>query len=88
MSEPGDELITTLSRHDVREPFPSDLSATQIYHLACPASPDRFAEAPLEILETCFQGTTNVLNFARRCNARVLLASTSGKLSNANSHQC
>jgi UDP-glucuronate decarboxylase len=61
----------------VTEPLPDVLRACRIYHLACPASPVLFTKRPLEILETCFRGTRNVLEAARRWNARVLLASTS-----------
>lgn len=53
----------------------------QIYHLACPASPDHFEESPIDILETCFQGTKNVLDLAVGCGARILIASTSGEFS-------
>ncbi|KAI1372101.1 UDP-glucuronic acid decarboxylase 1 [Hypoxylon crocopeplum] len=65
-------------RHDVTQPFPEDIgSVDRIYHLACPASPKRFPESPLGILETCFKGTQNVLDLAAKTGARVLLASTS-----------
>ncbi|KAI1271186.1 UDP-glucuronic acid decarboxylase 1 [Xylaria sp. FL0933] len=65
-------------RHDVTQPFPDSIkSLDRIYHLACPASPKRFPEAPLGILNTCFIGTTNVLELGKRTGARVLLASTS-----------
>ncbi|KAI1194942.1 UDP-glucuronic acid decarboxylase 1 [Nemania serpens] len=65
-------------RHDVSQPFPDTIgSVDRIYHLACPASPTRFPEAPLGILNTCFLGTTNVLELGKKTGARVLLASTS-----------
>lgn len=61
-------------------PFPEDIqNVSEIYHLACPASPKHFAKNPIEILQTCYQGTKNVLDFAVKCKARVLLTSTSGK---------
>lgn len=63
----------------MREPLPDVEDLEQIYHLACPASPDDFERAPIEILETCFLGTRNVLELATVRRARVLLASTSGK---------
>lgn len=50
-----------------------------IYHLACPASPDHFERSPVEILDTCFQGTKNVLDLALKSKAKVLIASTSGE---------
>ncbi|KEY72376.1 hypothetical protein S7711_01050 [Stachybotrys chartarum IBT 7711] len=62
---------------DVRVDFPDLGHVDQIYHLACPASPDHFDVSPIEILETCFRGTKNVLDLAVRYKARVLLASTS-----------
>lgn len=62
---------------DVREPLPDVEDVEQIYHLASPASPDHFAVSPIEILETNFLGTKNVLNLAVIRKARVLLASTS-----------
>ncbi|KAI8274709.1 hypothetical protein K4K56_001658 [Colletotrichum sp. SAR 10_98] len=68
----------TFLRHNVAEPFPEQLeNASRIYNLACPASPKRFPQAPLGILETCYVGTKNVLDLAYRSGARVLLASTS-----------
>ncbi|KAK2750156.1 UDP-glucuronic acid decarboxylase 1 [Myotisia sp. PD_48] len=68
----------TFIQHDVSKPFPPEVQhVDQIYHLACPASPKRFPENPLGILDTCFAGTRNVLELGLRCNARVLLASTS-----------
>ncbi|CAH0054443.1 unnamed protein product, partial [Clonostachys solani] len=62
---------------DVRNKYPIRETPKQIYHLACPASPDHFGESPIEILETCFRGTQNSLDLAVSCNARVLIASTS-----------
>ncbi|KAI9163670.1 UDP-glucuronic acid decarboxylase [Paramyrothecium foliicola] len=62
---------------DVRKTLPQFASLKEIYHLACPASPDHFETRPLEILETCFQGTKNVLELALKHKARLLLASTS-----------
>ncbi|KAK6207604.1 hypothetical protein QIS74_12685 [Colletotrichum tabaci] len=68
----------TFLRHNVTEPFPKTLEkADRIYNLACPASPKKFPEAPLGILETCYMGTKNVLDLASKTGARVLLASTS-----------
>ncbi|KAI6781605.1 uncharacterized protein J7T54_005316 [Emericellopsis cladophorae] len=62
---------------DIRERLPDVGHVEQIYHLACPASPDRFEESPVEILETCFQGTKNIFDLGVKCGARVLIASTS-----------
>ena len=49
----------------------------QVYNLACPASPPRYQEDPIDTLRTNVIGTQNVLEFARSCNAQVLQASTS-----------
>ncbi|KAK9774373.1 putative UDP-glucose 6-dehydrogenase [Seiridium cardinale] len=66
-----------LIRQDVRDPAPEVAGVTEIYHLACPASPDLFEERSIEILETCFQGAKNMLDPAVRSKARILIASTS-----------
>jgi len=62
---------------DVRDPIPWIDGVDQIYHLACPASPVYFETQPIDILQTCFIGASNVLDYAVKQNARVLLASTS-----------
>ncbi|KAF4341559.1 UDP-glucuronic acid decarboxylase 1 [Fusarium beomiforme] len=64
-------------QHDVRDPLPWIDGVEQIYHLACPASPVHFETQPIDILQTCFNGASNVLDYALKHNARVLLASTS-----------
>lgn len=48
-----------------------------IFHLACPASPIYYQEDPITTSKTCFIGTLNVLELARRNNARILFTSTS-----------
>lgn len=48
-----------------------------IWHLACPASPPRYQEDPLQTIATCYQGTLNMLELAHKTNATILLASTS-----------
>lgn len=62
----------------MRDPLPDIKEVTHIFHLACPASPDHFESSPIEILETCFDGTKNMLDLAVKNNARILIASTSG----------
>ena len=54
-----------------------DGEVSEIYHLACPASPPKYQMDPIHTLETNFLGTTNVLKLAKKWGARVLLASTS-----------
>lgn len=51
--------------------------ASQIYHLACPASPKAYSARPFETLMINLLGTLNVLAFATKQKARVLFASTS-----------
>ena len=61
--------------HDVIEPI--DLDITHIYHLACPASPVHYQKDPLYTIKTNFLGGLNILELAKKTNARVLFASTS-----------
>lgn len=49
----------------------------EIYHLACIASPPKYKEYSIETLMTSFVGTKNVLDLAKRYNAKVLFTSTS-----------
>lgn len=62
--------------HDVNEVLAFD-NIDEIYHLACPASPIWYQKDPVFTTKTCVLGTINVLNLARKTNAKVLLASTS-----------
>lgn len=64
-------------RHDVIEPIEIDSNIDQIYHLACPASPPKYQIDPIYTLKINFIGTLNILELARKKNARVLLSSTS-----------
>jgi len=67
----------SLIRHDIIEPLPSGLRPTQIYNLACAASPPRYQIDPVHTLRTCVQGAFNLLELARSSGARILQASTS-----------
>jgi len=49
----------------------------QIFNLACPASPPRYLKLPLETINTCTIGLTNVLNIAMKYNSVIVQASTS-----------
>jgi UDP-glucuronate decarboxylase len=71
LNNPHFELI----RHDVVEPI--RLEVDQIWHLACPASPQQYQRNPISTAKTCVLGTLNMLGLAKRCNARMLFASTS-----------
>lgn len=67
----------TLVRHDVIEPIRLDMLPTQIYNLACPASPPHYQADPVHTLRSCVDGAYNLLELARRSGARILQASTS-----------
>lgn len=49
----------------------------QIYHLACPASPEQYQKNPLHTIETNYVGTRNLLDLAKQHKAKFLLTSTS-----------
>ncbi|NWG46452.1 MAG: SDR family oxidoreductase [Alphaproteobacteria bacterium] len=51
--------------------------ADEIYHLACAASPPHYQADPIHTMMTCVVGTAAFLDYAARCGARFLLASTS-----------
>jgi len=65
-----------LIEHDIVNPISLD-NIDQIYHLACPASPVHYQFDPIKTAKTNFLGTLNMLELAKQCNARILLASTS-----------
>ena len=71
----------SLVEHDITESLDLALSADDgfdaILDFASPASPDDFANLPLEILSVGSTGTRNLLNLAAAHGARFLLASTS-----------
>lgn len=67
-----------LVRHDVVDPFMIEVS--EIYHLACPASPLHYQYNPTKTVKTSVMGTINMLGLAKRTKARFLLTSTSGEL--------
>jgi UDP-glucuronate decarboxylase len=69
--EPRFELM----RFDVT--FPLYVEVDEIYHLACPASPVFYQRDPVQTTKTCVHGSINMLGLAKRCNAKILLASTS-----------
>lgn len=62
-------------KHDIVEPI--NIDCDYIFNLACPASPQIYQRNPLHTLDTCYVGAKNLLELARRNNARILQASTS-----------
>ncbi len=71
LGKPNFELI----RHDVTQPI--WLEVDQIYHLACPAAPGHYQFNPIKTIKTSVIGSINMLGVAKRCGAKILLASTS-----------
>ena len=67
----------TFKEQDITFPFFTEESIHQIYHLACPASPLDYQNFPLETLWTSACGTRNVLELARKHDAKFLFTSTS-----------
>ncbi len=71
LDKPNFELI----RHDIT--MPVYLEVDEIYSLACPAAPGHYQYNPIKTIKTSVVGAINVLGMAKRCNAKVLQASTS-----------
>lgn len=70
-TNPNFSLIT----HDICAPF--DQEVDEIYNLACPASPIHYQYDPIYTTKTSVLGALNVLELAKKYNAKVLQASTS-----------
>lgn len=62
-------------RHDITQPL--HVEVDQIYNLACPASPIHYQYNPIKTIKCSTVGVVNMLGLAKRCNARILQASTS-----------
>jgi len=63
--------------HDITNPLSVEGPCDRVYDLACPASPLDFGPRRLQILDACSRGVWQLLDFARRHEARLLHASTS-----------
>ena len=63
--------------HDIINKINIPEKVDQIYHLACPASPPKYQSDPIYTSKVCYLGSLNVLEFARKKNATILLSSTS-----------
>lgn len=66
----------TFREHDVINPIVIG-QVDQIYNLACPASPPHYQKDPIHTMKTSVLGAVNMLEIARKYNARILQASTS-----------
>lgn len=71
MEDPYFEIV----RHDITMPYFAEIS--EIYHLACPASPIHYQYNPIKTIKTSVMGSINMLGLAKRKKAKILLASTS-----------
>lgn len=67
----------TCIEHDIVDALPSDLQVDEIYNLACPASPPHYQADPIHTFKTSVLGSLNLLELARRNNAKIFQASTS-----------
>ena len=65
----------SFKEHDVIDPI--DVTVDQIYNLACPASPPYYQADPIKTAKTSVFGALNLLELAKKNNARILQASTS-----------
>jgi UDP-glucuronate decarboxylase len=70
----GNPLFEAM-RHDVT--FPLYVEVSQIFNLACPASPVHYQLDPVQTTKTSVHGAINMLGLAKRLKARILQASTS-----------
>ncbi|MGD9790617.1 MAG: UDP-glucuronic acid decarboxylase family protein [Phycisphaerales bacterium] len=71
LGKPNFEFI----RHDVTHPV--WLEVDEIYNMACPAAPGHYQYNPIKTMKTSVLGAINMCGMAKRCNAKILQASTS-----------
>ena len=62
-------------KHNIIKPI--DFKVDWIFNLACPASPPRYQGDPIYTTKTSVIGSLNMLELAKKNNARILQASTS-----------
>lgn len=65
----------TLIEHDITEAI--DLEVDEIYNFACPASPVHYQYDSVKTMKTSVLGIINMLELAKKNNAKILQASTS-----------
>ncbi|MBO6036178.1 MAG: SDR family oxidoreductase [Acetobacter sp.] len=64
--------------HDIIDPIEIYEEINEIYHLACPASPQAYQGArAVFTTKTCVLGSLNMLELAKNHNAKILFSSTS-----------
>ena len=71
LNKPNFELI----EGDIINPI--DIKIEEIYNLACPASPPKYQIDPIQTFKTSVFGIYNLLELAKKYNAKILQASTS-----------
>lgn len=68
----------TLIRHNIIYPIKQKFDIIdEIYHLACPASPVQYQFDPILTIRSSVDGTRNMLDLARKYQARLLYTSSS-----------
>ena len=80
IKNPNFEII----EHDIENEI--DIKIDEIYNLACPASPPHYQYNPVKTVRTSVVGIANMLELAKRENARILQASTSEVYGNPLEH--
>lgn len=75
----GNHKNFTFINHNIIEPLdlPLDLHIDWIFNFACPASPPHYQKDPIFTTKTSVLGMLNMLELARKNNARIMQASTS-----------
>lgn len=71
LENPNFEFIN----HNIINPI--DIKVDEIYNAACPASPPHYQKSPTFTTKTCIFGTINMLELAKKYNAKLLQFSTS-----------
>lgn len=64
-----------LVEHDITTEY--FIQVDEIYNLACPASPPHYQYDAIKTTKTSILGIINMLELAKKCNAKILQASTS-----------
>lgn len=64
-------------QHDIINPLPIDEKIDWIFNLACPASPPDYQADPIFTTKTCVLGILNVIELAKKFDAKLFHSSTS-----------
>ncbi|KKT72495.1 MAG: dTDP-glucose 4,6 dehydratase [Candidatus Moranbacteria bacterium GW2011_GWF1_44_4] len=70
-------IFWTFIERDIAKPLEPGEKIDQIFNFACPASPPRYQKDPIQTMKTSILGSLNMLELARKNNARIMQASTS-----------